>query len=257
MDGQLGDPQEGPVDAHEMDCTGGERDAAGQPQIPVEPGVEQRSAVDLHAELSVPERPRVGSGLDAQVRRVGVGTDDGVPRGRVGTVGHPPRDERAALGEVPAAGHVGPGVGVVHLRPSRCVEPLRDGCDAVVRRRGLGDQVEHAAGGATRVLGVRHGPIIPGGDGVDPPHGGARAEPGAHGTVAIRCVCGGRLSWRGPCVTPWRPTCRSPCSSPCSPSGPPGSAWTWRAGPSPSPHPLLRPPRSALPHGARRRWRSC
>ena len=51
-------------------------DPPGEPQVPVEPGVEQRAAVDLDGQLATACPPGVGVGLDPQVGAVGVGADD-------------------------------------------------------------------------------------------------------------------------------------------------------------------------------------
>ena len=69
----------------------GHGDPARQPEVAVEPRVEQHAAVDLDAELAAADPAGVGLGLDPQVRAVGVGADD--PEPGAGPAG-PPGDER-------------------------------------------------------------------------------------------------------------------------------------------------------------------
>ena len=51
-------------------------DSAGDSQIPIEPRVDQRPAVDLDAQLLPTNATRIGARLDAQPGRVGVGADE-------------------------------------------------------------------------------------------------------------------------------------------------------------------------------------
>ena len=51
-------------------------ESARKPKIAVEPGIEERPAVDLHSHLAVAIPAGVRVGLQAQVGRVGVGADD-------------------------------------------------------------------------------------------------------------------------------------------------------------------------------------
>ena len=57
---------------------------ARQSELPIQPAVEQRTAVDLGAQLLPTERCAIGVRLEHESRRVGVGTDDPRPRGRSG-----------------------------------------------------------------------------------------------------------------------------------------------------------------------------
>ena len=53
VDGQLRHPQERPVDLHQAALEPSrERDPARQPEVAVEPGVHERAAVDVDAELA-------------------------------------------------------------------------------------------------------------------------------------------------------------------------------------------------------------
>ena len=62
-----------------------EHDASGEPEVAVEPRVEQGAAVDLDAELSVALAAGVGSGLEPEAGAVGVGAHDRKP-----AAGEPP-----------------------------------------------------------------------------------------------------------------------------------------------------------------------
>lgn len=76
VDGELGHAQQGPVDVHEPRRAVPQGEPARESEVPVEPGVEERSAVDLDGDLPPALRAHVGQRLDAQVRRVGVRADD-------------------------------------------------------------------------------------------------------------------------------------------------------------------------------------
>ena len=98
VDGQLGDAQHGLVhpERHEVDPArpGPHGHPARQPEVAVQPRVDQGAAVDLDAQLAVAGAARVGAGADAQVGAVGVGADDPHPDQRVGIAGGPPRHQR-------------------------------------------------------------------------------------------------------------------------------------------------------------------
>ena len=76
VDRELRDAQQRAVDTeqHFVDPTvAPHRQPPRQPEVAVEPRVEQHAAVDLDAELAKAGRTAVGVGLDAQVGRIGVG----------------------------------------------------------------------------------------------------------------------------------------------------------------------------------------
>ena len=87
---QLRDAQQRPVDAHQDGAAVDQRQPTGQPEIAVQPGVPQRTAVDLDPEQLPPGPVEVGLRLDPQVRAVGVGADDPERIGRTGVVGDVP-----------------------------------------------------------------------------------------------------------------------------------------------------------------------
>ncbi len=65
--GELGDPQQRPVDVDQDGRAVEERQAARQPEVPVKPGVEQRAAVDLDPGLQPAAVPASGLGLTLKV----------------------------------------------------------------------------------------------------------------------------------------------------------------------------------------------
>ena len=69
-------------------------DPPGDPEISIEPAVEQRTAVHLDAEEPPVGDCLVGMGMDAQARRVGVGTNDA--QARRATVAKTPGNEGAS-----------------------------------------------------------------------------------------------------------------------------------------------------------------
>ena len=92
MDRELGDARDRRR-AGEDDAAVGEAEAPGEGELPVEPRVEQRPAVDLDAELAHAFGDELITGLELERRRIGVGAEDperghrrgGRPvRGRVG-----------------------------------------------------------------------------------------------------------------------------------------------------------------------------
>ncbi len=79
VDGQLRDAGQRLVQQDQHDLAVAPDQPAGQPQIPVEPGVDERAAVDLDRQLPPAHAAGVGTGLDPEVGRVGVGADDPEP----------------------------------------------------------------------------------------------------------------------------------------------------------------------------------
>ena len=106
VDGELGDAEERVVVLHEPDGQpfgAAHGHSAGDAEVPVEPRVEERTAVDLDADLAPSMAARVGMGLEAQVGGVGVRTDDAVARfGGAVVVGGPRHQGPAASEDVPS-----------------------------------------------------------------------------------------------------------------------------------------------------------
>ncbi len=100
-------------------------EAAGELEVAVEPGVEERAAVDLDAGLD----PAVGSdgGLRLQLEAggVGVGAEHAEGRGGVRAGGLDPREERAVADDEPSPGAGGPGVALVESGEARGLEAAR------------------------------------------------------------------------------------------------------------------------------------
>jgi hypothetical protein len=69
----------------------------GQPEIAVEPGIEQRAAVDLDADLADAGRSGVGARLDPQRRAVGVRAEQPERRMRRRPLRDHPGEQRPAI----------------------------------------------------------------------------------------------------------------------------------------------------------------
>ena len=95
------------------------RDPAGEAEVPVQPRVEQRPAVDLHAQRLPAGLEAIGVGLDPKVGAVGVRPDDTEPGSGTRPSGirppRVPRDERAAPDEEVGAARSG----TARTRPPR------------------------------------------------------------------------------------------------------------------------------------------
>lgn len=158
VDGELRDAQQRAVDVDQAGGAVAQREAAGQAQVPVEPGVHQRAAVDLHGDLAPAVRPGVRAGLDAQVGGVGVGADDAERGVRRGALRDVPGDDRAAAQHVLAAARGLPGVGLRDLAETGLLQPRGGARHGVVRgraRRQEGHQVVGVA--AVEAGGCAHG----------------------------------------------------------------------------------------------------
>ena len=76
-----------------------QHDPAGQAQLAVEPGVEQRAAVHLHPQLLPAAAADVGLRLQHEAGRVGVRADDPVRGDRAGRLRDPPGQQGAVADE--------------------------------------------------------------------------------------------------------------------------------------------------------------
>ncbi len=135
MDGELGDAADRLVDAHVDGGSVVEDDAAGDAEVAVEPRVEQRPAVDLHAELAPTEQTGVRARLDAQARRVGVRTDDAQWRSGRRLARASPGDQRGAAHDEPLVGHVCPRLGEPQRLEAVGQQALGGAVGRVERRR--------------------------------------------------------------------------------------------------------------------------
>ena len=129
----------------------GEHDASGQAQFPVQPGRQDRPAVDLDGGLLPAGRAReVTERLEFEARRVGVGADDAETTGRrVDLRGHVPGDECPAADDVVATGAHGicsPGGGLVLADVAGVRQASGDLGGRVVAGGGRGDEVGEPAG---------------------------------------------------------------------------------------------------------------
>jgi len=147
--GELWNAQER-AGAHEVFGAVPGHQASGQFQFPVEPGVQQRTAVDLHAGLQPPVGADGGFGLEFEPGRVGMGAEN-AKRGRGGRPGRlHPGDDGAVTHHVVPAGLPRPGVGLpVAGEPGRVETAGGFGGRVIGRRRGhdeLGEIVNVASG---------------------------------------------------------------------------------------------------------------
>ena len=135
VDRQLRHPQDRSVDpdqAHLDPPLGADGHPAGQAEVAVEPGVDQRAAVDLHAELAPAGPAGVGLRPDPQVRAVGVRPHEPERRRGRGAVRHRPGHERAVPGQEAPRRQPVPGLERVRRREPGRHEPadrLRDGVE--------------------------------------------------------------------------------------------------------------------------------
>jgi hypothetical protein len=132
VDRQLRDPQERSGPHQVLGAVAGDQ-PPGQLELTVQPGVEQRPAVDLDACLqpAVPAggRPR----LELEARRVGVRADDAVRRGGPGSRRDRPGEHRAVPHDVLPLTRV-PVVGLDQPGEARLVQPPGHLGRRVVRR---------------------------------------------------------------------------------------------------------------------------
>ncbi len=155
VDGELRDAQQRPVDVDEAGRAVPQGQPPGQAQVAVEPGVEERPAVDLHGHLAPAVRPAVGARLDPQGGGVGVGADDPEGRVRLGPLGDVPGDDRAAAQHVLAACRAVPGVRLRDLPEARLLQPLGGVRHGVVRRGARREEGHQVVGVAAVEAGVR------------------------------------------------------------------------------------------------------
>ena len=96
VNGQLGHSQQGAVDAqqpHLRPVRRAHHDPPGQAEVPVEPGVEQGTAVDLDSELADAGPPCVRPWLQLQDRTVSVGAEQAERRSGRAVIRHYPGEQ--------------------------------------------------------------------------------------------------------------------------------------------------------------------
>ena len=121
--------------------------AAGDPEVAIEPRVEQHAAVDLDAELRVALGGVLGVRLEAQVRAVGVRADDAEPGALLRRREHEREQVRAAARHVVRAGREPvPAIGLVEPAEAGGLEPAAALVDGVERRGRGAQEREQVAG---------------------------------------------------------------------------------------------------------------
>ncbi len=156
--GKLGHSQQRPVDMDEPVAAVTERHPPAQPQVAVEPGVEQRAAVDLDGDLPPAPGAGVRNRFDAQIGRVCVCTDNSVRSRGACALGHVPGDDRAAAQHILPAGPAVPFIDLGDLPEPGLVQPLRRIRHRVVGRRTGGEEGHEVVGvAAIEAGGVGHG----------------------------------------------------------------------------------------------------
>ena len=142
VDGELRHPEQRPVDEEEplgRAVAVAHHHPTGEPEVAVEPRVEEGAAVHLDGQLPVAGPAGVGVGLHPEVGAVGVGADDAERRaGRLpGLRG--PRHQAPAPAHVVPAGSGRPGVGLGQVgrtrQPRGARRPVRRRGTATARRR--------------------------------------------------------------------------------------------------------------------------
>ena len=147
--GQLGHAGDRLADVDEGARPVGGRDAAGDAEVTVEPGIVEDAAVHLDAELLPAEDPTVGVRLHAQARRVGVAADDAERQRGIGrSVGQAPSDQGRIADDVAGPRQFGPVVGLVDR--DEAGQPGDRRLDRVPRRRGRVEEVDQVVDGGTR-----------------------------------------------------------------------------------------------------------
>ena len=112
---------------------------ASQLQLPVQPGVQQRPAVDLDAGLQPAEGTGGGLGLEFEGRRVRVRPQDVEAGGGSGALRDHPGDQGAVADDVERARGAFPRFQLVQARETRLVQPACGLVDGVKARRRRAD----------------------------------------------------------------------------------------------------------------------
>src|SRR4029453_9980003 len=94
MDSQLRYPHDR-LGAHQLHSAVAEHQPTCQSELAIQPGVEQRSAVDLYTELLPAVAAEVGPRLKCETSRIRVRAEDPERHERSGVIGDPPRDQCA------------------------------------------------------------------------------------------------------------------------------------------------------------------
>ena len=160
VDGELRDPQHRPVHPQQPQLragAGAHGHAAGQPQVAVEPGIQDGPAVDLHAELPEARPAGVGPRLHPERRAVGVGAEQPEARVRRAALRDDPGQQRPAVGHDVAAGPGGPPARQADLGEAGLGQPAAGLGGGVIRGRRRVEEPDQVQGG---VAGGVHVPIL-------------------------------------------------------------------------------------------------
>ena len=147
---ELRDPQQGPVNPHQPHLgTFGRahHHPAGQPQIAIEPRIEQRAAVDLDAELPDAGAAGIRPGLDPERRAVGMRAEQPEPGAGGRARRDDPGEQRPALGHDVAAGTGWPRLRLGHFGEPGHGQPAQGLGGGVIRRRRGVDEPDEVEGG--------------------------------------------------------------------------------------------------------------
>jgi hypothetical protein len=148
--GQLRDAQQRAVDVDQPVRAVAQGEAAGETEVPVEPGVQERPAVDLDGDLAPAVRTGVGQRLDAEVGGVGVGPHDPERGVGAGALRHVPGHDGAAPQDVLPAQRAVPGIRLLDLPEPGLLQPCGGRGHSVVRG-GCGHQEGHQIVGVPAV----------------------------------------------------------------------------------------------------------
>ena len=160
VDRELRDAQDGPVHPHQphLETAGrAHHHPAGQPQVAVQPRIEQRAAVDLDAELPETGPAGIRAGLDPQRRAVGMRAEQPEAGVRRRALRDDPGEQGTAVGHHVAARTGWPGLRLSHFGEAGRGQPAQRLGGGVIRRRRRVDEADEVERG---VPGTGHRPIL-------------------------------------------------------------------------------------------------
>ena len=135
VNGQLWEASDG-VEPHQVLGAVAGDDAPGDAELPVQPRVEQRAAVDLDGYLPPAAAAEAGLGLDLQRRGVGVGSDDAQPGGIADALRLPPGNHSTVPDNEEPAGPLREPRPLVYRIETGIDEAQRDALGRVIARWG-------------------------------------------------------------------------------------------------------------------------
>jgi hypothetical protein len=162
---------------HQRDATVG-HEPSGHAELAIKPGIEQRAAVDLDAELSITRPPQVGLGLQLEPGRICVATDHAKRRESICSVGNSPGQNRTLADQDMATRRGIPSVSLGLSREARFAQSVSDLHRRVVGRRTGLDEVHKII---DKIIGSGHYATVAGAAGGSP----ATAGRGIRGIVTL------------------------------------------------------------------------